>query len=288
MTDVAMPHHQSNNQPHRCEATTTGTQVATSQSATWPPDDRQRRGQSPLPLLFANPGARCHISNMATGQRTIIVRRPISMQHNTTTTMLHNGKVSTRTATRAHHHPPRQWPITTPSIGDEDPGPAPPHECCQWPSTTPQMTATAQHHPTNSDDNGPLPAPPHKPAPTNDDNGPLSAPTNPLRTMNMAHHDPLPTANTAHHDPIPTVNTTHHLPLPTARTAQHQHPHGAPHPTNGKHHPPPPTIFDDGPPPAPTNCEDGPAPHANGDDGPSPPPMNGNNSPAQSYVVYVS
>ena len=61
-------------------------------------------------------------------------------------------------------------------------------------------------------------------------------------------------ANTAYHDPIPTANMAHHLPLPTARTAQHQHPHGAPHPTNGKHRPPPPTIFNDGPPPAPTTC----------------------------------
>ena len=191
-------------------------------------------------------------------------------QHNNdgwtaTTMMLCNGKVSTRMATRAHHHPPRLWPITTPNIGDEDP--APPHECQQRPSTTPGTTTMAQHHPTNSEHG---PAPPHEPAPTNDDNSPLSAPTGPLRTMNTAHHDPLPTANTAYHDPIPTVNTTHHLPLPTARTAQHRHPHGAPHPMNGEHRPPPPTIFDDGPPPAPTNCKD-----ANGDDGPSPPPTNG-------------
>jgi len=228
------------------------------------------------------------------------VRCPISTQHNKTTTMTTmpcNGKVSTRTAMRAHHHPPRQWPITTPSIGNKDPGPAPPHERQQWPSTTPQTTTMAhttptsttmahyQHPPTNGKHR---PAPPHEPVPTNDNNGPLSAPTDPLRVRNTAHHDPLPTANTAHHDPIPMVNKTHHLPLPTARTAQHHHPHGAPHPTNGKHRPPPPTIFDDGPPPAPTNSKDGPAPHANGDDSPSPPPTNGDNSPAQSYVVYVS
>jgi len=70
----------------------------------------------------------------------------------------------------------------------------------------------------------------------------------------MNSDDPLPTANMAYHDPIPMANMAHHLPLPTARTAQHQHPHGAPHPTNGKHHPSLPTIFNDGPPPAPTNC----------------------------------
>ena len=228
----------------------------------------------------------------------------ISTQHNKTTmdgrtaTMMPcNGKVSTRMAMRAHHHPPRRWPITTPSIGDEDPGPAPPHECRQQPSTTPRMTTTAhttptsttmahyQHHPTNGEHG---PAPPHEPAPTNDDNGPLSAPTDPLPMRNMAHHDPLPTANRAHHDPIPTANKTHHLPLPMVRTAQHQHPHGTPHPTNGEYRPPPPTIFDDGPPPAPTNCKDGPAPHANSDDGPSPPLTNGDDSLAQSYVVYVS
>jgi len=128
MTDVAMPHHQSNNRPHRCEATTTGTEL---------PHRSQQRGCQTMdndevgptsPLLFANPEARCHVSDVATGQRMIIVRHPISTQHNTM-------------ATRAHHHPPRQWPITTPSIGNEDPGPAPPH------------------HPTNTD-NGP--SPPHQ------------------------------------------------------------------------------------------------------------------------------
>jgi len=157
----------------------------------------------------------------------------------------------------AHHHPL-----------------APPHKHQQWPSTTPPTRTMAQHHPTNSKHS---PAPPHEPAPMNNDNGPLSAPTDPLWTTNTAHHDPLPMANTAHHNPIPMAKTTHDLPLPTVTTAQHQHPRGAPHPTNGEHHPPPPTIFDDSPPPAPTNCEDGPAPHANGDD-----------SAAQINVIYVS
>ena len=127
-----------------------------------------------------------------------------------------------------------------------------------------------------------------EPANTNSDDGPLSAPTDPLRMTNTAHHDPLPTANMAHHNTIPMANTTHHLPLPTVRTAQHQHPHSAPHPTNGKHCQPPPTIFDNSPPPAPTNCKDGPAPHANSDDGPSPPLTNSDDSPAQFNVVYVS
>jgi len=70
----------------------------------------------PYCLLTPEPG-------VATRRRTIIDHRPISTQHNTM-------------ATRAHHHPPRRWPITTPSIGDEDPGPAPPHQRRQWPSTS--------------------------------------------------------------------------------------------------------------------------------------------------------
>jgi len=124
----------------------------------------------PSPLLFANPRARCHISDVATRWRTIIIHRLISTQHNmittdgwrrqaTMTTMLCNGKVSTRTATRAHHHPPRRWPITTPSISNEDPGPAPPHEHRQRPSTTPPTMTTAQHHPMNDDNS---PASPHQ------------------------------------------------------------------------------------------------------------------------------
>ena len=40
----------------------------------------------PSPLLFANPGARCHVSDVATRWRTIIIRRPISTEPNTTTT----------------------------------------------------------------------------------------------------------------------------------------------------------------------------------------------------------
>jgi len=239
----------------------------------------------------------------------------------------HHPALATRT--QAQHHPmntdngpapPHEWqtwPSTTTHETvptNDDNGPAPPHQWQrQWPttSTTPQMVNTAQHHPTNSDDNSPLPAPPHQwqwewpttsttpPTanmaqhhpmnqcprtmtmaqhhPTNGDNGPLPAPTDPLQMTNMAHHDP-----------IPTTNTTHHLPLPMVRTAQHQHPHGAPHPTNGEHRPLPPTIFNDGPPPAPTNCKDGPAPHTNSDDGPSPPLTNGDDSPAQFNVVYVS
>jgi len=42
--------HESNNRPHRRKAMMTGTRVAMLQSATWLPDDGQRRGQSPLPL----------------------------------------------------------------------------------------------------------------------------------------------------------------------------------------------------------------------------------------------
>jgi len=133
----------------------------------------------PSPLLFANPGARCHVSDVARSLSDFDTTQQDNNRR-TATTMPCNGKVSTRTATRAHHHPPRRWPITTPSIGDEDPGPAPPHECQQRPSTTPRTMTTAhttptsmtmahyQHHPTNGEHG---PAPPHEPAPTNDDNG---------------------------------------------------------------------------------------------------------------------
>jgi len=93
-TDVAMRHHQSNNQPHRCKATTTGTELPCCSR----PRGRQTMDNDkvspPSPLLFANPRARCHVSDMATGRQMIIIHRPISTQHNTT-------------ATRAHHHPPR-------------------------------------------------------------------------------------------------------------------------------------------------------------------------------------
>jgi len=137
----------------------------------------------PSPLLFANPGARCHVSDVARSSSdfdTIQQDNDGRTATTTMTTMPCNGKVSTRTATRAHHHPPRRWPITTPSIGDEDPGSAPPHERRQRPSTTPRTTTTAhttpmsmttahyQHHPTNGKHG---PAPPHEPAPTNDNNG---------------------------------------------------------------------------------------------------------------------
>jgi len=147
-------------------------------------------------------------------------------------TMLRNGKVSTRMATRAHHHPPRRWPITTPSISDKDPGPAPPHERRQRPSTTPWMTTTAQHHPTNSDDNGPLPAPPHQRW------------TWPSTTPRTSAHE---------WQQRPTIST-YWLPMNDE--------HGPPRPpTNGEHGPPQPhTNGEHDPPPPPTNGEDGPTP----------------------------
>jgi len=147
----------------------------------------------PSPLLFANPGARCHVSDMARSSSDF---DPTQQDNNGQMDGDNNNDhdatqwqgVDTNSY-KGSPPPPRRWPITTPSIGDEDPGPAPPHKRQQWPSTTPQTTTTAhttptstttahfQHHPTNGEHG---PAPPHEPAPTNDDNGPLSAPTDPL------------------------------------------------------------------------------------------------------------
>jgi len=160
-------------------------------------------------------------------------------QQHAMTRRWHKWQWGPTTTTTTH-----QWPITMP------------HQRRQGPTST---TATNSNDsplpaPTNGDDGPPPPTTngnnsplPH--TPNEQQHGPPPAPMNsddPQWTMNMAHHNPLPTANTAYHDPIPMVNAVHHLPLPMVRMAQHHYPHGTPHPMNGKHRPPLPTIFNDG------------------------------------------
>jgi len=221
----------------------------------------------PSPLLFANPRTRCPMTTQCRPGRTQWRRRQA-----TTTTGNNNDndgrqqqwqrwhammtarhdEAATWTAARVHHHhhppmahhhtPPtamrthqhhyhqqRWWPIT--STHQQRRWPTPTYHQWQQRSITTHTQQMATRPP---------------PAPTNSDD--------PLWMMNTAHHNPLPMANMAYHNPIPMANTAHHLPLPMVRMAQHQHPHGAPHPTNGEHCPPLPTIFNNGPPPAPTNC----------------------------------
>jgi len=199
----------------------------------------------PSPLLFANPRTRYPMMTQCrpgrtqwrwqqatrmTGNDNDNDGRQWQRQRGHAMMTACHDEAATRMAARVHHHhhPPTAHHHAPPMAMRTHQHHY--HQQRQWSITThTQWTATQ---------------PP--PAPTNSNN--------PLWTMNTAHHDPLPMANTAYHDPIPMANMAHHLPLPTVRTAQHQHPHGAPHPTNGEHCPPLPTIFDDGPPPAPTNC----------------------------------
>jgi len=116
----------------------------------------------PSLLLFANPGARCHVSDVACLSSDFDPTqqdnngRMDSDNHDATQrqgvdTNSYEGSPPP-TKTMAHHHP-QHWRQ----------GPRP--------STTPRMPTTAQHHPMNDDngphhpnvnDNGPLPAPPHE------------------------------------------------------------------------------------------------------------------------------
>jgi len=204
----------------------------------------------PSPLLFANPRTRCPMTTQCRPGRTWRRQQQATTMtgndndndgrqrqwqrwHKMTTACHDEVAIWTAARVHHHHHPPtahhhyhqrRRGPTSTTTTNSNN-GPLP----------APTNGDDSPPPPTTNGDNGPSPhtqrtatRPP--PAPTNSDN--------PLWTMNTAHHDPLPMANMAYHDPMPMANTTHHLPLPTARMAQHQHPHGAPHPTNGEHRPP--------------------------------------------------